>query len=495
MQKAAKVVVVVFDGLRPDMVTPALMPRLAGFAGDSLWFREARSVFPSMTRVATSSIATGAPPAVHGVVGNTFYFPEVSRDYIFDTSNPDHLALAEAKLGGPLLSAETFADRLAQNDRTLAVVHTGSAGSAYAINPRVEANGHWTFSIMGDGFTRTPHAVRNMVARFGPLPPRTLPRLEEMDYATRVFIEHVLAKMGPDVALIWFNEPDTSFHYRFLSSDDTRRAMHHVDAAFGRILDAINARPGADETAIIIASDHGQISSSAIIPMASLLAKAGHAAARPSARKMNGAKVAVTGGNMGEIRVLDGDRDRRDAIARWLMTRDEIGMVFTRSEDPVTGSVEGTFSTKLVSLDHARAPDLVYVLRSSTANDTHGLPGICLITDGDVPLGGGMHGGLNRHELNTVLMLGGAASLGKSGISHAPSGIVDIGPTILDLMGIAPGVAMRGVSLLSQAHPQAETTVIHHEACFGSFQQQLQVIQRGEHLFPVHGGRIDDIRS
>jgi phosphonoacetate hydrolase len=142
MQKADKVVVVVFDGLRPDMITPKLTPRLAAFAGESLWFREARSVFPSMTRVATSSIATGAPPSVHGVVGNSFYFPEVSADTIFDTSLAEHITLAESVLGGPLLTAETFADRLAANGRTMAVVHTGSAGSAYSINPRAAANGH-----------------------------------------------------------------------------------------------------------------------------------------------------------------------------------------------------------------------------------------------------------------------------------------------------------------------------------------------------------------
>ena len=67
MGMASKIVVVVFDGLRPDMVTADLMPHLHAFANQSRWFREARSVFPSMTRVATASIATGAPPAVHGL--------------------------------------------------------------------------------------------------------------------------------------------------------------------------------------------------------------------------------------------------------------------------------------------------------------------------------------------------------------------------------------------------------------------------------------------
>jgi predicted AlkP superfamily pyrophosphatase or phosphodiesterase len=279
MQKASKVVVTVFDGLRPDMVVPALMPRLAAFAAESLWFREARSVFPSMTRVATSSIATGAPPAIHGIVGNAFYFPEVTRDFVLDTSKAEDIQLAETALGAPMLTAPTFADSLAAHGRTFAVAHAGSAGSAYAINPRVASNDHWTFSIMGEAFTRTPQAVHDVVGALGPLPPRELPRFAETEYLARVFTDHVLGERNPDVALVWFNEPDTSFHYKFLGSEQTQQIMRTADAAFGRILDAVRARPDADDIAIIVASDHGQISSRGLMSMKSLLTEAGHPAA------------------------------------------------------------------------------------------------------------------------------------------------------------------------------------------------------------------------
>lgn len=489
MQTASRVVVVVFDGLRPDMVTPDRMPNLSAFAGDSLWFREARSVFPSMTRVATSSISTGAPPALHGIVGNSFYYPEVTRDFVLDTSLAEDLALAEHRLNGPLIAAETLGDRLAANGKSFAVVHSGSAGSTYAINPRAAANGHWTFSVMGKDATRTPHAVDEVVERFGPLPPRTLPRFEETDYVTRVFTEHVLAEMEPDVALIWFNEPDTSFHYKFLTSDDTNAIMKAVDASFGRILAAIHERPDAEDIAIIVASDHGQISSSGIADIATLLTEAGHKAARASARAINGAAITVTGGNMGEIRMVDGDMGRRDQIAHWLMQRDEIGMVFTPSDDPVLGTVDGTFSTTLVGLDHARQPELVYVLRSGTETDAHGLPGLGLITGG-VPVGGGMHGGLNRHEINTVLILGGAARRGDANATDVPAGIVDIAPTVLDMLGLTAPASMCGASLLATEVRHHAATIETFEAGAGTFRQRLAIRRRGAHLFPVHGGRI-----
>ncbi|MFM9974066.1 MAG: alkaline phosphatase family protein [Beijerinckiaceae bacterium] len=489
MQTASRVVVVVFDGLRPDMVTPKLMPHLAAFAAESLWFREARSVFPSMTRVATSSISTGAPPSVHGIVGNSFYYPQVTRDFVLDTSLAEDLALAESRLSGPLITAETLGDRLAANEKSFAVVHSGSAGSTYAINPRAAANGHWTFSVMGRDATRTPHAVDEVVERFGPLPPRTLPRFEETDYVTRVFTEHVLGEMDPDVALIWFNEPDTSFHYKFLASDETNAIMKAVDVAFGRILAAIKARPDADEVAIIIASDHGQISSSGVVDIATLLTEAGHRAARATSRPINGADITVTGGNMGEIRMVDGDMERRDTIARWLMQRDEIGMVFTPSDDPVQGAVEGTFSTTLVGVDHARQPELVYVLHSSTDKDANGLPGLGLITGG-VTVGGGMHGGLNRYELNTVLILGGATCSEQPGLIEAPSGIIDIAPTILGLLGMAVPTSMRGASLTGVEARRQVALVETFETGIGAFRQRFSIAGRGHHLFPVHGGRV-----
>lgn len=58
MKNVDRVVVVVFDGLRPDMIEKT-MPKLYGFSGDALWFTQARAVFPSMTLVATTSFATG----------------------------------------------------------------------------------------------------------------------------------------------------------------------------------------------------------------------------------------------------------------------------------------------------------------------------------------------------------------------------------------------------------------------------------------------------
>jgi phosphonoacetate hydrolase len=258
--------------------------------------------------------------------------------------------------------------------------------------------------------------------------------------------------------------------------------------AFGRIIAAISARADADDVAIIVASDHGQISSFGLVDVAAKLTAAGHTARNAATRTLDGCVLAMTDGNMGEIRVLDGDLERRDAIARWLMQQDFIGMVLTPSDDPVRGDVDGTFSLKLVGMDHARAPHLMYVMRSGREADIYGLPGRGLITGG-VPVGGGMHGGLNAHELNTVLMLGGAAARNGGSLSHASAGIIDIAPTILDLLGIARPQSMRGLSLMSADIDGSKLSRETFEVGTGTFRQQLTVARRGDHCFPVHGQR------
>lgn len=482
---ATRVVICVFDGLRPDMVTAALTPNLTRFAERAVWFREARSVFPSMTRVATSSIATGSPPAVHGIVGNSFYFPAAAPGHVLDTSRTTDIEAALAATGGRFLTADTFADRLAAAGKTVAIVHTGSAGSAFAINPRAAENGHWTYSVHGPENSRTPEAVHEVHRRFGPAPAHEIPLFEQNSFTTKVFIEHVLSSVKPDVALIWMNEPDTSYHYKFLGAPETLGVLKHVDALFGDILDFVEAQPDADDIAIIAASDHGQITSTALVDLPELLTREGHTAYRAVERRLDGAKITFTGGNMGEIRILEGGVARRDAIARWLAEQPFVGGLFSPAANDVEGQAPGSFSNALVSIDHAREPDLVFLLASSDDPDVYGLPGTCVISGG-VPVGGGMHGGLNPYELNTVLMLSAPGDDRHGTVDETPVGIIDIAPTVLDLLGVPKASTMTGASLRCPPPAVPETML---ETGIGAFRQRLHVTRSGHGRILLSGGR------
>ncbi|MHB2169544.1 alkaline phosphatase family protein [Alsobacter sp. R-9] len=481
-KRASRVVVAVFDGLRPDLVREDTTPNILRLAARGAWFREARSIYPSVTRVATASFATGAPPAVHGIVGNAFYHPVAFRSRVLDTSKAADIAAADYAETGSFVTAETLGDQLVRGGRRLAVVHTGSAGSAYMINPRARRNGHWTFSVHGVDHTQTPEAVEEVVARFGPLPERALPRLPDQSYAAKAMVGHVLPIIAADVTVVWFNEPDTSFHYSAISHDNARAALRAADAAFGEILDWVDAQPDADRIAVIAASDHGQITADTQVSLAERAGAAGFRIGQKD--RLDGMAHVMTGGRQGEIRSLAGDAAAVEKLARWLMEQPEVSHVFSPAANEIEGIVPGTFAFDVVDAHHPRQPDLGYVLRATNGPDQHGLPGVGAMTPGDVPVGGGMHGGLHANELNTVLVVS-HPELAAGLVSDRPCGLIDIAPTILDLLGLPAVSTMRGTSLMTPPRDEANrsTFFVEHR----DFTQSVAVVEQDGRRFIVNG--------
>ncbi|WP_118133953.1 alkaline phosphatase family protein [Oceanicella sp. SM1341] len=471
---ARRAVIVVFDGLRPDMVTPGLMPELAGFAASAAWFREARSVFPSYTRVATTSIATGAWPRSHGIIGNQFHQPGLIAGGPLDTSNYAHLEAAAAAWPGGVVGREDLGTALARAGKRLSVVHCGSAGSAYLLNSRVLENGHWTFSIHGEAHTRTPEAVRASLARHGALPGRELPKLGAVERAATVFCDMVLAEQAPDVAIAWFPEPDTSFHYCRIGSEESRRALAACDAAFARIRDAL-----PPDTLLIAMSDHGQITVDREIDLGAALRAAGFRAAD---RPAEGDRIGYTRGAAGELRLLGGpDPVAAAELAAWAMEQDWLGLLFSRDGLP------GTLPLAAVMGDHPRAPDLVYACRSDVSPDPDGLPGRGAFTGG-VPVMGGMHGGLNRHELNTMLALSGPGI--TAGERDCPAGIVDVMPTVLAALGAGQQEAEGRVLEEAWGAAPAAAERLHDRARAGGFAQELERLRYRNRIYLSEGNRL-----
>ena len=473
-----RVLLVVFDGLRPDMIA-GRMPALDAFRAEAVTFTGARSVFPSLTRVATTAIGSGHWPRTHGIVGNAFHQPQVVAGQALDTSNFGHLALARTAWGRVVTPA-TLGERLAAAGLRMAAVHGGSAGSAFLINPEVATNGHWTVSLHGEAATQTPDAFHRARTTHGEPPRDSAPKCETVAYTAEVALTQALGPDGPEVVVVWFPEPDTSFHYREIGSPDAAAAMAAADAAFARLLDRV--RGDGRRTAVLALSDHGQISTTGLFPIEAEMRAAGiSAAARPGA----GDRIALTLGASGEVRPLTDERTLAVEAAAWLMARDEIGMVFAR--DDLIDAIPGALPLSAVALDHPRAAPLVYVMRSDDGADRFGLAGRGLMTGGGVPVGGGMHGGLNRHELATVLMLGvpGAAA-GKS--DDRPCALPDIAPTVLALLGLDAS-GMDGEALPWDGSTAEDASVEELHACCGGFAQSLTRRRSRERVYIEFGGR------
>ena len=75
---AARVVVVVWDGMRPDFVTAETTPTLCQLAKQGVTFRNHHAAYPSMTEVNGTALATGVYPAESGIIANKEFRPAIN---------------------------------------------------------------------------------------------------------------------------------------------------------------------------------------------------------------------------------------------------------------------------------------------------------------------------------------------------------------------------------------------------------------------------------
>src|SRR5262245_45310977 len=125
--------VIVVDGLRPDYITAAQMPRLVRLGQRGIVFNAHHSVFPTVTRVNASSLATGAYAETHGLLGNNIYVPSVNATRGLDTGSREDLE-AVARAEGRLLTTLSLGEVLQQAGKKLLAVGSGTSGAALLLN-------------------------------------------------------------------------------------------------------------------------------------------------------------------------------------------------------------------------------------------------------------------------------------------------------------------------------------------------------------------------
>lgn len=422
-----KALVFVFDGLRPDHVTPALMPHLAGFAAGGVRFANARTVFPSETRVAVSSLVTGSWPVSHGLVANQFVERKVFADRPVETGSRHDLEALRAANGGTLLARRTLSQRLHEAGLRHAVVSSASPGSSYLLDAHAAALGQFSWSVHGEGNTPDDLAAE-ILERYGPVPAAAIPTTARVTHAATVLLDFVLPRLAPDVAIFWSSDPDTTYHYRGLGGADTRAALCGADAAFGRVAAWWRGEGQHAGYQLIVASDHGHVTGASKIDIAAAMRDAG----LPAGTALDSEAVLLPG----TASMVYGRKDAIDRIADWLRDQPWCGLVLVRANGR-----SDALDLGLVGADHPRAGELMFTVAGSDQPDAHGLPGRYPF-DGDLPVGAGTHGGLHRRELSNVLIAGGSAF--RAGVvSELPAGLIDVAPTIAQLLGL-PGDGFDG---------------------------------------------------
>jgi arylsulfatase A-like enzyme len=435
-------IMVALDGLRPDMMTAANTPHLMGLAASGTRFANARSVFPSETRVATPSLITGCRPGAHGMVANTVFDAGVAPERLLRTKLvADVLAMAQGRESP--LQRPSLAERLAPHGKSFALVSAGTQGAARLLHPAAERLDAFRWNVE-DMEGSAVDAVR---ALFGPTPPHAVPNTARVEFAGRVLLEHVLPSRRPDVALLWLSEPDVAFHWAGLGAAETLAALRAADAVLGRIVAWREAQPDARDIAIIVLSDHGHVTGKGKLCLRTELVKAGFRAGTGM-----GPETDVVVAPAAAPGLWLRDPSLAPQIAGFLANQTWAGPLLAR--DPAILADGHAFPLAMLGSAHPRSADLVVTFAGEESTDSWGLPGTAPFDAPDVPEGGGMHGGLHRAELATVLVMQGGPF--RSGaVAAEPADLTDIVPTVLHAMGLA-GDGMEGRALRAALDASAD---------------------------------------
>ncbi|WP_375598737.1 alkaline phosphatase family protein [Devosia sp. Naph2] len=402
-----------FDGLRRDRVSPELMPNLYRFMAEGSDFRNSRSIFPSETRVAVTSTVTGSPPGAHGVVANQFIHA-VRPDGLFRTSEWEDLELAAA--AGQLLDRQTMGERMAAAGKTMAVVSTATKGASRMMNSSAHALGQPVFTVHGTPVS-TPAVHDAVIAQLGEIPAAGAPNSARIAYATVALMDVIYPRYTPDFCIFWMNEPDTSSHKFGVLGAETEAAMRVADDNFGHILAWWRAGNGPDN--IITMSDHGQITGHAQLATLDIIpAEFGRASI----------------GSFSGIYLDDVSDARKAEVVEWLVQQDFCGLVFASDEQG--NAIPGALPWSAVRNNHPRGADVGFTLRATNSAESYSPQTDACLFAAWISQGGGMHGGLNRGELSTVLAAQGPAYR-RAYQSDVPCWLPDVIPTVLTTMGLS----------------------------------------------------------
>jgi arylsulfatase A-like enzyme len=415
-------------------------------------FARHHAVFPTVTRVNAASMVTGRHPGGHGLAGNTLVIPEWDASRAIPALAPALRRVAAAT--GRVLLAPTLGEMLAPHGLTFGTVVGGTSGNAYVQHPRAEQVGgallHPELSL-----PEAHHA--RVAARFGAWPAKRSPELDRIRRVTDVFVEYLVPEVDPDVALVWFPEPDTSQHAAGVGAPAALEAIAEADAALGRILEALAARGAAPD--VLVVSDHGYSTVARRIELEDTVRAAGF----PPGDRPGGVTVAANGG-AALFYVRDSDPHALARLARWLVAQPWAGALVAGR---AAGAALGLLPADAVGLAGPRAPDIVMSFRwdgtpaggaAGAADSSEGAPGL------------GTHGSGSPQELRCTLIASGP-SFRQGMLAELPSGNVDVAPTVLRLLGVTAPAPLDGRPLTealrdaTDAVPAVAPPAVHEARC------------------------------
>ena len=429
-----KLVLIVIDGMTPAALERAIAggraPALAFLAGQGD-YRLATSVFPSLTPVCISSIATGSGPGVHHIPSLVWWNRPEERIVEYGSSFP---AIRAAGLSQSLVDTiyDMNARHLSSDAVTVYEALEAAGIVAAAVNitcyrgpheylptvpgltrPAYGPRRFFYYGLFESDRTGAPFAVRNR-------------RAGSVDAYAAAVGRWLVTRDGFDFFAYYLSGYDFASHASGPEGEEAERALEQADAAVGALYEAAGG-PDAflDRYAVVLLSDHGQTP----VERAARLQE-------PFADLADEVVVAASN-RAGQVYLRRGASVDAAELARRLDAFPAVDVTLRRDGDEVIARHDGT-DAPVEELDH---PDAAWRARSALANPN---AGELLVSAAEgwefTDLGGRHHAGGGSH--GSLLAGDSLVPLLTVGVEAEVRRIVDVAPAVLAHFGVEVPASM-----------------------------------------------------
>ena len=490
------VVVVVWDGMRPDFVTEQNTPALWKLAREGVTFRNHHAVYPSATMVNGTALVTGIYPGKNGIIANHVYRPEIDPHHAIDVELPPMVKKGDEVSRGKYISVPTIAELVQRARGRTVMAAAKSVGLLLDRQPDVGIAKNCVTLFAGNAGLHTrsgapdsipAEIVPSITATLGPFPSG---HLQQDAWTTKALTDCFWKDGVPALSVLWLGEPDLTQHESAPGAPAALAAIKSSDENLAAVLSALDQRDARGRTDVFVVSDHGFSTIERSVDLRKILNDAGFTAKTEFNDQPKPGEIMLAGNGGSVLFYVTGhDAMVTRRLVEFLQQSDFAGVIFTKEP------MEGTFALGQATIENPHGPDVEMAFRWTDSKNKFGVPGM-IDADWQRKAGEGTHVTLSRFDMHNILIAAGP-DFSQAEVDDLPTGNIDLAPTILQILGIKSPPAMNG-RILSEAmintniatgtvKPQSQTIEAIHEFPSGTWRQSLKISRFGSTTYLDQG--------
>src|SRR6266513_5455515 len=383
--QSRRVVVVVWDGMRPDFVSEQNTPALWKLSREGVTFRNHHSVYPSATMVNGTAMVTGSYPGKSGIIANHVYRPDIDPRHSIDVELPAVVKKGDEVSGGKYILFPTIAELVQHAGGRTVIASAKTVG--LLLDRQADVGTAKNCVTLFAGKSLPAEIIPSITATLGPF---LFGYLQQDAWTTKAMTDCFWKDGVPALSVLWLGEPDLTQHESAPGAPAALAAIKSADENLAAVLSALDQRDARGRTDVFIVSDHGFSTIKRSVDLRRILNDAGFTAkieelriAKDGNRSAGGIRdktefndqpkhgdimLAANGGSV-LFYVVGHDSTVARRLVEFLQRSDFAGVIFTKEP------MEGTFGLTQALIQRGDAPDVVMAFRWTDLQNQFGVMG------------------------------------------------------------------------------------------------------------------------